>query len=301
MKVGRPVVRRHPGPRTGAPRRLRASWDGSALMRRDDRVRFPGGLHNQEWRSGSAALSHREGRQFESDLLDRSGGLVERVEQARDMSSLSEEPAAIAVIEVEVAETPGREPGGREFESPRSPLVAPRAGAHPQQAGTVTSPASYAGPSWFDSRCCDYAGVARVAGHLPCKQAIESSTLSAGSIGSFGSMLRSACWRSLHRSACCAGWGYFDFRSGGCGFESRPQAKARGSSMGRAPLFPFRLVLRPTTFLPASCEGRDYFLARGAAAPAVRVRIPVRSVPWPAFLPTTTRTHTDTDHIDEKR
>ena len=68
-------LRFHPGPRTAGPR-LRASWDGSALIRRDDRVRFPGGLRNQEWRSGSAALSHREGRQFESDLLDRSGGLV---------------------------------------------------------------------------------------------------------------------------------------------------------------------------------------------------------------------------------
>lgn len=69
-----------------------------------------------------------------------------------------------------------------------------------QQEGTVTPPVSYAGQSWFDSRCCDHAGAARVAEHLFRNQDLESSTLSTGSIAGDPFVIG---------SACCAGRGSF--------------------------------------------------------------------------------------------
>jgi hypothetical protein len=179
-------------------------WDGTAPIRRDDRVRFPGGLRSiQEWRRGSAALSHREGRQFESDLLDRGGGASRWARAggpgSKGSSSVANARRPLVVIEVEAVETPGRDPGGRGFESPRSPQ---RTSSHEVRiaAGRDGDLAGFIRRAFLVRLQVLrlHAGVARVAEHLPCKQAVESSTLSTGSISSAGSTLRSACWRSLH-------------------------------------------------------------------------------------------------------
>jgi hypothetical protein len=68
-----------------------------------------------------------------------------------------------------------------------------------QQEGTATLTVSYAVRSWFDSRCCDHAGAARVAERLPRNQESESSTLSTGP--------SALAISSLSGSACCAGRG----------------------------------------------------------------------------------------------
>jgi hypothetical protein len=117
------------------------------------------------------------------------------------------------VTAVQTEWAPGRDPGDRRFESARSPSDF---GPSTQQEGTATLTVSYAVRSWFDSRCCDRAGAARVAERLFRTQGLESSTLSTGSIA--GDLF-------VIGSACCAGWG--SFGSVGCGFNSRHRCVRR--------------------------------------------------------------------------
>ena len=122
VKHGRSVVRRHPGPRfrddgpsdrRPDPRcRPRASRDGTALIRRDDRVRFPGGLPARGG-AGAAQLFHTE-TAVSSNLTPWT-----------EVACSANEHTTCMVIEVEVVETPGCGPGGREFEPPRSPQGPP--------------------------------------------------------------------------------------------------------------------------------------------------------------------------------